>query len=187
MINQAIPLFVDLDGTVIKEDIGQLSLLDQIKNNYLIFFIIIFKYIFFGKPNVKHYLSKNYVVDFKRMHFNQECLRFVNDAKSLGRKIYLISGSHQLLINQFKNKLVIFDEYFGTSGNYNMIGLNKVKFINEVLKITKFDYIGNSHQDLDVWKNSENIIYTNVSEALLNRIKELKQNKILIKSDFIRK
>jgi|TARA_B110000261_G_C12982082_1_gene316829 hypothetical protein len=186
-MNQPLPLFVDLDGTLIKEDIGQLSLKDQIKKNFFICFVVIFKFIFFGKPNVKLYVSKNYLINFHKIHFNQACLDFINSAKVLGRKIYLISGSHQLLINQFESKLDIFDGHFGTSENYNMIGLNKVKFINEFLKISKFDYIGNSHQDLDVWENSENIIYTNVDESLLTKIQNFKQNKIFIKAHFIKK
>ena len=45
-MNQPLPLFVDLDGTLIKEDIGQLSLKDQIKKNFFICFVVIFKFIF---------------------------------------------------------------------------------------------------------------------------------------------
>ena len=48
----------------------------------------------------------------------------------------------------------------------------------------KFDYIGNSHQDLKVWEYSENIIYTNVSKSLLSKINVMNKNKICIKSIF---
>jgi hypothetical protein len=65
-----------------------------------------------------------------------------------------------------------------------MISLNKVKFIKDTLKINDFDYIGNSHQDLVVWENSKNVIYTNVSDKLLKKINLLKNKKIFIKEDF---
>ena len=32
-----------------------------------------------------------------------------------------------------------------------MIGKNKIKFIREELKISEFDYLGNSYQDLPIW------------------------------------
>ena len=33
-----------------------------------------------------------------------------------------------------------------------MVGNNKVRFIKENLKIHDFDYLGNSHKDLPIWK-----------------------------------
>ena len=33
-LNNSIPLFVDLDGTIIKEDIGHMAIKKKIKNNY---------------------------------------------------------------------------------------------------------------------------------------------------------
>ena len=46
-----------------------------------------------------------------------------------------------------------------------MVGENKVKFINDELKIFSFDYLGNSNQDLPIWKHTKRIIYTNVSNS----------------------
>ena len=66
-----------------------------------------------------------------------------------------------------------------------MISLNKVKFIHQDLGILKFDYIGNSHQDLPVWEYSENVIYTNVNDELLKKINLINKNKIFIKPIFI--
>ena len=65
-----------------------------------------------------------------------------------------------------------------------MVSYNKVKFIHDILGFNKFDYIGNSHQDLKVWEYSENIIYTNVSKSLLSKINVMNKNKICIKSIF---
>jgi len=179
-----IPLFVDLDGTVIKEDIGQMALKKSLSINFLNFFNIIIRFFLFGKPSAKFYASKNYHVNFDQLNFNKSCLDFILDAKKLGRKVYLISGSHEKIIKKVAVKLNIFDDAYGTRKNYNMISLNKVKFIKDTLKINDFDYIGNGHQDLVVWENSKNIIYTNVSDKLLKKINLLKNKKIFIKEDF---
>ena len=180
-----IPLFVDLDGTVIKEDIGQMALKKSLSINFLNFFNIIIRFFLFGKPSAKFYASKNYHVNFDQLNFNKSCLDFIETAKKSDRKVYLISGSHELAIKKITDKLNIFDGVYGTTKNYNMISLNKVKFIHQNLGILKFDYIGNSHQDLPVWEYSENVIYTNVDEGLLKKINLINKNKIFIKPIFI--
>ena len=76
-----IPLFVDLDGTVIKEDIGQLALKKHISNNFFSIIGNLFRFLMFGKPNVKFHVSKDYNINFDEIHFNQSCLDFIETAK----------------------------------------------------------------------------------------------------------
>ena len=52
-----------------------------------------------------------------------------------------------------------------------MVGDNKVRFIKENLKIHDFDYLGNSHKDLPIWKYTKRAIYTNASQKLIKIIK----------------
>ena len=183
-LNNSIPLFVDLDGTIIKEDIGQMAMKKKITDNFLSILNIFVRFMLFGKPDVKFYVSKNFQVDFDKLHFNQSCINFIKEAKKLGSKVFLISGSQEIVVKVIANKLNIFDGVYGTRKNYNMISYNKVKFIHNTLGFKKFDYIGNSHQDLKVWEYSENIIYTNVSKSLLSKINVMNKNKICIKSIF---
>ena len=183
-LNNSIPLFVDLDGTIIKEDIGQIAIKKKIKDNIFNIFGILVRFLLFGKPSVKFYVSKNFNVNFGELHFNQSCINFIKEAKKLGRKVFLISGSQEIVIKVVANKLNIFDGVYGTRKNYNMISYNKVKFIHDTLGFKKFDYIGNSHQDLKVWEYSENVIYTNVNETLLLKINAMNKNKVFINPIF---
>ena len=108
----------------------------------------------------------------------------MKDVKNHHRVVYLISGSHQSLVNQIDKHLNIFFESFGTRINFNMVGKNKVKFINEELKILEFDYLGNSKQDLPIWEYTKKIIYTNISEDLRKIINNSKLSKLEVKEDF---
>ena len=110
----------------------------------------------------------------------------MKDVKNHHRVVYLISGSHQSLVNQIDKHLNIFFESFGTRINFNMVGKNKVKFINEELKILEFDYLGNSKQDLPIWEYTKKIIYTNISKDLRKIINYSKLSKYEIKEDFFR-
>ena len=177
-------LFVDLDGTLIKEDLSDLAFVNSLKTNplMLIFYIIVF--LFKGKSYLKEKISKNYIVPIEKLNFNNAALDYIKDVKKRHRVVYLISGSHQLLVDQIDKHLRIFFESFGTYIDFNMVGENKVKFINNELKILEFDYLGNSKQDLPIWKYTKRIIFTNVSEDLREIINSSKLDKFEIEENF---
>jgi phosphoserine phosphatase len=177
-------LFVDLDGTLIKEDLSNLAFMDYLKKKPLktLYHLIVF--LFKGKPYLKEIISRDFKVPFESLTFNKGALNYVRDIKNRHRVVYLISGSHQLLVNQIDNHLKIFFESFGTQNNFNMVGSNKVKFINGKLNIQDFDYFGNSIKDLPIWEYCKRIIYTNVSESLRKIIDSSDLSKIEVKEDF---
>ena len=177
-------LFVDLDGTLIKEDLSNLAFISFLKKYpfKLIYYLIIF--IIKGKPYLKEQISRNYEVPISKLTFNKSALEYVRDVKNRHRVVYLISGSHQLLVDQIHQHLKIFFESFGTQNNFNMVGKNKVEFINKKLNIYEFDYFGNSKKDLPIWEYCKKIIYTNASIDLKNVINLSKLNKIEVKANF---
>ena len=166
-------LFVDLDGTLIKEDLSDLAFTHSFKNYPFKTLFYLFIFLFKGKPYLKDKISKNFTVPFANLTFNKAALDFIREVKNRHRVVYLISGSHQTLVDQMDKFLNIFFESFGTKGSFNMVGGNKVQFIKENLKIHDFDYLGNSHKDLPIWKYCKRAIYTNVSPELKNTIQSL--------------
>ena len=165
-------LFVDLDGTLIKEDLSNLAFQHSLKNYPFktLFYLLVF--LFKGKPYLKNKISKNFHIPFENLTYNKAAFDFIKEVKNRHRVVYLISGSHQILVDQMGKHLNIFFESFGTRDNFNMVGSNKVQFINESLKIYDFDYLGNSHQDLPIWEYTKRAIYTNASKELIQTIKE---------------
>ena len=177
-------LFVDLDGTLIKEDLTDLAFIEYLKSKPLKLLICLIIFLFKGKSYLKEKISKNYIVPIDKLNFNRASLDYIKEVKNRHRVVYLISGSHQLLVNQINNHLKIFFEAFGTRSNFNMIGKNKIKFINEQLKILEFDYLGNSNQDLPIWNYTKKIIYTNASDNLKKIINSSDLDKFEVKENF---
>ena len=177
-------LFVDLDGTLIKEDLSNLAFMDYLgkKPFKTLYHLIVF--LFKGKPYLKEIISKDFRVPVESLTFNKGALDYVRDIKNRHRVVYLISGSHQILVDQFQSHLKIFFEAFGTNKKFNMVGQNKVKFINESLNINNFDYFGNSKKDLPIWDYCKRIIYTNVSDQLRIVINSSTLEKIEVKESF---
>ena len=177
-------LFVDLDGTLIKEDLSNLAFFNLLKQNPLKLTFYLFVFLIKGKPYLKEKISKNYNVPLSKLTFNKNALSYIREVKNRHRVVYLISGSHQILVDQIDQHLKIFFESFGTKNNFNMVGNNKVKFINNKLNILEFDYFGNSKKDLPIWEYCKRIIYTNVSANLKKIINTSKLDKIEVKEDF---
>ena len=129
-------------------------------------------------------LSKNFSAPINKLTFNKSAFDYVREVKNRHRVVYL-SGSHQYLVDQIDQHLKIFLSHLAQK-NFNMVGTNKIKFINEKLNIIEFDYLGNSKKDMPIWENCKRIIYTNVSVNLRNIINVSKLEKIEIKADFIK-
>jgi phosphoserine phosphatase len=180
-------LFVDLDGTLIKEDLSNLAFSYSLKNFPIKTLFYLFVFLFRGKPYLKDKISKYYNVPFNNLTFNKAAFDFIREQKNRHRVVYLISGSHQILVDQMGRHLNIFFESFGTEGNFNMVGYNKVQFIRENLKIFDFDYFGNSHKDLPIWKYTKRAIHTNASKKLIKTIKSLDFEDKEIPANFTKK
>ena len=177
-------LFVDLDGTLIKEDLSNLAFLHCLKKKPLRLFFYLVIFLIKGKSYLKEKISKDFTVPISKLTFNRSALNYIRDVKNRHRVVYLISGSHQILVDQIDQDLKIFFESFGTTSNFNMVGYNKVKFIKEELNIIEFDYLGNSKKDLPIWEHCRKIIYTNVSASLKNIIDKSELDKIEVKEIF---
>ena len=177
-------LFVDLDGTLIKEDLSDLAFSHSLRKSPFktLFYLLIF--LFKGKPYLKYKISKNFTIPFENLTFNKAAFDFIRNVKNRHRTVYLISGSHQVLVDQIANYLNIFFESFGTRDNFNMVGINKVQYITKSLKIHKFEYLGNSKKDIPIWNFCQKIIYTNANDGLKKILLSSKLEKIEIKENF---
>ena len=177
-------LFVDLDGTLIKEDLSNLAFSHSLKNHPFktLFYLLVF--LFKGKPYLKYKISKGFKIPFENLTFNKAAFDFIREVKNRHRVVYLISGSHQILVDQMSKHLNIFFESFGTKDNFNMVGKNNVHFIKKHLKIHDFDYLGNSHKDLPIWKYTKKSIHTNATQKLIKTIKSLDFEDIEIPANF---
>ena len=105
-------LFVDLDGTLIKEDLSNLAFSHSLKNypfKTLFYFLV---FLFKGKPYLKDKISKHFDIPFESLTFNKAAFDFVREVKNRHRVVYLISGSHQILVDQMGKHLNIFFTWF---------------------------------------------------------------------------
>ena len=113
---EKIPLYVDLDGTLIKTDILHESLLLLLKSRiYLIFRLP--AWLARGKAYFKRRLAENVTIDVQSLPYNEEFLSYLKEEKEQGRKLILATASYHTVAVEIAEYLNIFDDVIATKSN----------------------------------------------------------------------
>lgn len=163
--NKALPLFVDLDGTLIKTDLMFESvcvLLKQNPFNLITMAIWLLK----GKAYLKARLAERVDLSFSGWPFNAEFFDFLNDEKRKGRQLVLISAANERVLQKFAEPLRLFETCVGSDEQINLKATAKRQRIEEITRGKPFSYAGNSKADIPVWEAAAEVIRVNCSRSL---------------------
>ncbi|MDP6654092.1 MAG: UbiA family prenyltransferase, partial [Gammaproteobacteria bacterium] len=166
--DSSLPLFVDVDGTLIKSDLMFESVLVLLKRN-LVYLLLIPFWLLKGRAFLKHQLAQRIELPVERLPLNEEFLAYLVAQKNAGRSITLISGSNQASVTRLGNYLKLFDATIGSDTQTNLKAAAKLQRIQE-LNTGGFGYAGNSSADLPVWTAAQQVIMVNCNDALVKRL-----------------
>ena len=164
-------LAVDLDNTLIKTDMSFETLVYAIKSNPLLILKVLSIFIFQGKSFAKKCLFENSNIDINDFQINQDIVEFIKKNKQKYIKVILISGSRHEIVRKFYEHIDIFDEYHGSDDNINLVGANKINFINSNYNQIAFDYIGDSKKDIPIWRHCGHALIVS-SDSLLSKLND---------------
>ncbi|RCL41271.1 MAG: UbiA family prenyltransferase [Gammaproteobacteria bacterium] len=173
-------LIVDLDGTLTPSDTLEESIISFIKKNPIKNFFIFLSILLKGKENVKEKMSKNSLLEFENLNFSREVISIIKKKKEEGSIIILCSASHQRQVSEISEKLKIFDYAFGSRQNLSLKGLKKIEYIKSHFEMDSFSYIGNSVEDIPIWKISNEAYVYNKNIFFRVKDKDLKKNLIFL-------
>ena len=150
-------LYVDLDGTFIKSDMLLESFLTAFKDNPLILFLV-FVWLLKGKSYLKQKLSEASTINVDSIPINPQTYQFLEEQKSLGRKIILATASNENIAKAFVDNYSVLDGYIASTPDNNLKGQNK---LDAIVKLSheddnKFDYMGNSSEDFILFEKATN-------------------------------
>jgi len=164
--DSAIPLCVDLDGTLIKTDLLWEYLARYLRRNPLAIFPILWWWSR-GRARLKQKLAQRVTLDPTTLPYHPEFLGWLRGQKVGGRKLVLATASDLHMALPVAAYVGLFDEVLGSDGRTNLRGGNKVKVLTEKFGVKGFDYAGNSTMDYAVWRGSRLAIVVNASPAVL--------------------
>jgi len=166
------PLVVDLDGTLIKTDLLLENISYFIKKNILRC-AYIFYWLIQGMPYLKEKCARSTSwLDPASLPYNAPLVSWLEQQKAEGRTLVLATGSHQLLATPVAEHLGLFNEVMATNGHINLTSENKRDALLERFGTDGFDYIGNSHADVPVWKASTVSYVVSSSSRLVKQVRK---------------
>lgn len=170
MMQSAIPLCVDLDGTLISGDLLLESMLLLIKRNPLFLFLMPI-WLLRGKAAFKAEIAKRVSLNPAALPYNERFFSWIAAQKLNGRPVWLCTASNHRLAKKIATHLGIFDGVICSSDTENMSGPLKARQLAEKFGPHMFDYCGNHLVDLDVWRVSQGAVIVNASPQLEQQAK----------------
>ncbi len=180
--SEAVPLVVDLDGSLIRSDILHESCVQLFALQPLRIFQLP-GWLARGKAALKTALADAVDLDVSQLPINEMVLDFLRAEKAGGRRIILASASHRRHVQAFAEHLGLFDGILATEGEINLAGACKARKLVEQFGTGGFDYIGDSDADLEVWRHARHAYAVNPSAQLERKLRAIHPDAMLIRGE----
>jgi len=164
-----VPLYVDLDGTILCSDLLHESFLSAFKASPWVGLQCV-GWLMHGRARVKEELAARASIDVTLLPYRESVLAFLREERARGRRIVLATASWTTLAESVARHLGIFDAVLATSRAGNLKGEAKARRIAELSGERSFDYVGDSGADIAVWKRSRHAYVVESGDRLSARI-----------------
>jgi len=159
----ALPIFVDLDGTLLRSDLLLESTLALLAQRPWMLFVLPW-WLLRGKAHLKRQIASRVTVDPATLPYDDRVLALLRS--SPGRRRVLCTASDESLVRPLAEHLGCFDEVLASDGQRNLAGANKARALVERFGERGFDYAGNGPVDLAVWAHARRALVVNSGDTL---------------------
>jgi len=163
-----VPLAVDLDGTLIRTDMMWESLVRLLRKNPLAA-ILSFFVLFRGRAAFKQHLAARVKVDPANLPYHAELIAWLKTQKASGRKLVLATASDIGMAKPIADHVGLFDDVMASDGKTNLRNAAKRDALTKRFGERRYDYAGNSTDDLGVWPGTREAVVVNAPESLARR------------------
>ena len=153
----AVPVCVDLDGTLVRSDLLVEALFALLARNFAVAFLIPF-WLLRGKARLKAEVGRRTNLDVESLPYNDRLLAYLRAQHAAGRCLVLATSAPERLAHQVADHLGFFDEVFATGDSINLKGARKAEVLAARFGERGFDYAGNSRSDLAVWRRARRAV-----------------------------
>jgi len=171
---ESVPLVVDLDGTLVRTDTLQESLLSLLHYRPWAVFRL-FGWVREGRAQLKQHLAKAIRLNPETLPLNNELLAWLIEQKALGRRLVLATGADSSIAIAIAARVGIFDEIFSSNGTHNLTGPRKAMALQTRFGEKGFDYVGDSRKDLPVWEHARRAILVNPTRSVASQAAAVSQ------------
>ncbi len=168
MADTAVPLVVDLDGTLTYVDtLAELSV-RLIKSAPLSVFLFPW-YLLKGKAAFKEFVCTRQTFDPRTIPYREDLLGYIRAQRRNGRRTILATAAHKSIAQAVAAHLKLFDQILASDHLTNLKGKAKLAAIRcEVGQ--KFSYAGDSAADLPIWRAATTAVLVNCAARVTRAI-----------------
>ena len=163
----AVPLAVDLDGTLIATDTLVEGAVVLLKRNPLSALRML-GWLTRGKANLKARIAEQAPLDAAHLPYRPQVLEYLQSERAQGRRIVLATAADARVARQVADRLGLFDAVLASDGELNLTGERKRRRLVAEFGEKGFDYLGNARPDIAVWRSARMAVLVGGS-ALLRR------------------
>jgi 4-hydroxybenzoate polyprenyltransferase len=160
----ALPLCVDLDGTLVKSDTlfdSTLVLARQRPADLL----KLPGWLLQGKAALKRHIAAAVTLDVIHLPYNRELLQYLEQQQATGRPIYLATAADAATAHRVADHVGLFTGVLASDGSHNLAGNNKLAAFRQQFG-DDFYYIGNALPDLPLLQNCKQPMVANPTAGL---------------------
>ncbi len=164
------PLFVDMDGTLVKCDTladALVVLLREHPGRFLLTPLHLLR----GRAALKAYVARSVTLDAEHLPYNRPLLDFLRQEHERGRALYLATGSNEALARKVAGHLGIFAGVLASDDTTNLTGEQKLQRLRSFLGSSAFDYVGNDTPDLPLLRQATEAMVANPSLRLRRQLR----------------
>ncbi len=159
------PLFVDLDGTLVRTDTTVAGILALIGRPLrLVPGLLAWR---FGKAAMKQAIAAAAPLDAALLPYNEALLSLLRREAAAGRSLVLATGADRRVAAAVADHLGLFAAVLASDGAVNLTGRAKLDAIRRMIGDRPFAYAGNERKDLAIWREAESAILVDVPRRLL--------------------
>jgi 4-hydroxybenzoate polyprenyltransferase len=163
-VRAALPLCVDLDGTLVTTNTLHETLLAVAGN--LAVLALLPCWLLRGKALLKRELAHRASLDPTLLPYNQPLLEYLQREKASGRYLVLATAADRSIAEAIQAHLGLFDEIIASDGVHNLRGETKARVLAERFREQGFAYAGNDRTDLPVWRQATQAVLVNTSSRV---------------------
>lgn len=166
-MRDGVPLCVDLDGTLVRTDLLLESALDVLHREPLLVFALLI-WLLHGRAYLKQQIALRANVDVDTLPYDTRVLSLIRAAQP-DRQVYLCTAADERLANRVARHVGGFSGVMASDGRRNLSGHAKARELVRRFGKYGFDYAGNEHKDLNIWRHARGAIVVNAARGVADR------------------
>lgn len=165
----AVPLVVDVDGTLIRTDLLHEATLQFVARHPLESWRLL-PWVARGKAALKRELADRVEPALHSLPLRDETVAVIRQAQGEGRPVFLASASDQRYVSAIAERVGGITGVLGTDGRTNLAGSHKAAALVKRFGQGGFDYIGDRPVDMPVWSAARRALVVAHSAGFERRV-----------------